>query len=99
MEWIYMVQASSGSGWLLLLLLIVICLLPDVLLAMWEYYNSQQGVVLNMVGSSHLLLTKYIFFNLKKNYFAETFTRRAGASQIRANDFVHEPEKVGIVRF
>lgn len=51
MEWIYMVQASSGSGWLLLLLLIVICLLPDVLLAMWEYYNSQQGVVLNMKRS------------------------------------------------
>ena len=49
MVWIYMVQASSGSGWLLLLLMTVICLLPDMLLGMWECYNLGKGVVVNMV--------------------------------------------------
>jgi len=48
MVWIYMVQASSGSGWLLLLLMTVICLLPDMLLGMWECYNLGKGVVVNM---------------------------------------------------
>ena len=49
MVWIYMVQASSGPGWLLLLLMTIICLLPDMLIGMWECYSLGHGVVVKLV--------------------------------------------------
>ena len=62
MVWIFMVQASSYPCWLLLLLLVVVCLLPDILLSVWECYNLGQGVVVKLVGASfhhYLLVSRY----------------------------------------
>jgi len=51
MVWIYMVQASSGPGWLLLLLMTIICFLPDMLIGMWECYSLGHGVVVKLKRS------------------------------------------------
>lgn len=46
---VYVTLLSTGSAWLFTLFAIGACLLPDVLVAMWEVYTVGGGVLVNKV--------------------------------------------------